>query len=208
MLTDTDSTCLQFLFISSSKSNICEKKYRDIILKAITPSKTYERFHSSHKYWEKFDAQQENLRKCLGYSEIESIDNPCFLTNTCNPKEYYELLENTHVNKKHKGIKKGSPGMNFENYASRITSLTNFDTFEKPPADYKEVSRLTVLEGEIKKKTFSKTRFSQFKDNRFYFSDGVTSLSLSHPYLKELAEFKRKMGQKIERYFWDEKKIC
>ena len=24
----------------------------------------------------KFDAQQENLRKCLGYSENESIDNP------------------------------------------------------------------------------------------------------------------------------------
>ena len=29
--------------------------------------------------------------------------------------------------------------MNFENYASRTTSLTNFDTFEKPPADYKEI---------------------------------------------------------------------
>ena len=30
VLTDTDSACLQFLFISSSESNICETKYRDI----------------------------------------------------------------------------------------------------------------------------------------------------------------------------------
>ena len=101
----------------------------------ITASKIYERFHSLYKYWEKFDARQENLRKCLGYFEIESTDNPCFLTIACNPKEYYELFENNHANKKHKGIKKGSWGMNFENYASRITSLTNFDTFEKPPVD-------------------------------------------------------------------------
>ena len=145
VLTNTDSTCLQFLFVNSSESDICEKKYCDIIFEVIAASKIYERFDSLHKYWEKFDARQGNLRKCLSYFEIESIDNPCFLTIVSNPKEYYELLENSHVNKKHKEIKKGSPGMNFENYAIRINSLTNFDTFEKPPADYKEVSRLTVF---------------------------------------------------------------
>ena len=196
MLTDTDSTCLQFLFIISSESNICEKKYRDIIFEVITASKIYERFDSLHIYWEKSDSRQENLRKCLGYFEIESIYNPCFLTIACNPKEYHKLFENRHVNKKHKGIKKGSLGMNFENYASRITSLTNFDTFGKPPADYKEVSRLTVFQGEMQKKTRIKTKFFHFNDKRFYFSDGITSLPLSHPYLEELAEFKKKMGQK------------
>ena len=40
----------------------------------------------------------------------------------CNPKEYYELVKNSYVNKKHKGIKKGSPGMNLENYAQRSVS--------------------------------------------------------------------------------------
>ena len=102
MLTDADSTYLQFLFISSSKSNICEKKYRDIILEVITASKIYERFDSPHKYWGKFDARQENLRKCLGYFEIENISNPCFLTIAYDPKKYYELFENIHVNKKQK----------------------------------------------------------------------------------------------------------
>ena len=62
VLTDTDSTCLQFLFISSFESNIYEKKYRNIIFEVMTASKL-------HKYWEKFDARQENLRKYLGYFE-------------------------------------------------------------------------------------------------------------------------------------------
>ena len=69
------------------------------------------------------------------------------------------MSENSEINKKHKGIKKGSSGMNFQNYASRIVLLTNFDYFEKPPADYKEVARLTVDQGEIQKKTLLKTKF-------------------------------------------------
>ena len=42
------------------------------------------------------------------------------------------MFENSFINKNHKGIKKGSPGMNFENYAERLVSLTNFDTITKP----------------------------------------------------------------------------
>ena len=39
--------------------------------------------------------------------------------------------------------------MNFENYANRLVSLTNFDAFEKPPADFNEVSWLTGLQSEM-----------------------------------------------------------
>lgn len=139
--------------------------------------------------------KQGDLRKCLGYFEIKSLDNPCFSTRACNPKENYEFFENSYVNKKHKRVKKvkkESPAMNFENYADRLVSLTYFDIFEKPPADYKEVSQLTGFQGKIQGKTVTKTKFSQFNDKRFYFSDGITSLPLSHPYLKELVEFKTK----------------
>lgn len=95
--------------------------------------------------------------------------------------------------------------MNFENYADRLVSLTYFDTFEKPPADYKEVSQLTGFQGKIQRKMVTKTKFSQFNDKRFYFSDGITFPPLSHLYLKELVEFKTKTRQRIERYFGDEK---
>ena len=86
-------------------------------------------------------------------------------------------------------MKNGSPGMAFENYASRIVSLNNCDTFIKPPADFKELSRLTVFEGEMQQKMVVKSKFSQFNDKRFYFSNGITSLPLPHSYLKELVEF-------------------
>ena len=65
--------------------------------------------------------------------------------------------------------------MNFENFAKSINSLTNLNIFKKPLADYMEVSRLTVLDGEMQKKTVTKTKFLQFNDKRFYFADGNTS---------------------------------
>ena len=120
----------------------------------------------------------------MGYFSIENIDNPCLLTIACNPKEYYELFENSEINKEHKETKKGSSAMNFENYAERIVSLTNFDYFKKKTAEYKEVFRLPVDHGQMQKKTSLKTRLSQFNDKRFYFSNGVT-LPLHHPLLKD-----------------------
>ena len=59
--------------------------------------------------------------------------------------------------------------MKLENYTRRITSLTNFDTFEKPPGECKEVSRLTVCHREMQKKTCIKTKTSQFNNKRFFF---------------------------------------
>ena len=35
--------------------------------------------------------------------------------------------------------------MGFENFSNRIKSLVNFDTFEKAPAEYKELSRFSVF---------------------------------------------------------------
>ena len=78
-----------------------------------------------------------------------------------NPKEYLELLKDRVLNKKHKGIKKGSSSLGFKNFAQRKKPLVNFNTFEKPPPDQKQVSRLTVVAGEMVKKTVTKSKFSQ-----------------------------------------------
>ena len=81
----------------------------------------------------------------------------------------------------------------------------NFDTFEKSPANKKEVSRLSVIQGEMVKKTVIKNKFSQLNDKRFYFPDGIVSLPFGHKNLKEIDDFKKQKGQKIEKYFWEEK---
>ena len=77
----------------------------------------------------------------LGLYEVEHIDNSCYVTLAVNPKEYFE---SNSTNKKHKGIKKGSAGMEYENYAERIKPLFNFNTYKKPKADVKDVVRISV----------------------------------------------------------------
>ena len=154
-----------------------------------------------------FGARKEGRRKKLGYYEIENIDNPCIITLAVNPKEYLEVFWDFKLDKKHKGIKKRLTGLGFENFAERIKSLINFDTFEKPPADKKEVSLFSVIQGKMVKKTVIKNKFSQFNDKRFYFADGIVSLLFGHKNLKEIDEFKEEKGQKIKKYFWEEKEV-
>ena len=95
--------------------------------------------------------------------------------------------------------------MDFENYANRILALNDCGFFEKPKAGTKQVLRLTIVDSEMQQKIVTKTKFLQFNDKRFYFSDGITSLPLSHPYLQDLNDCKEKIGQRIEKYFWQEK---
>ena len=108
------------------------------------------------------------------------------------------------INKKHKGIKKGSSGMNYENYAERIKPLYDFDTYKKPKADSKNLVRISVKRGEMTTYTIKK-KFSQLNDKRFYFPSGIISLPFGHKYLEEIDNYKNEKGQRIEKYFWKEK---
>ena len=90
------------------------------MFEVITFSKIYKRFHSSHEYCDNFGARKQQKRKKLGYFEIKHIGNPCILTITANPKEYFEMFEDKNINKEHKGIKKGSTVLGFENFSLKI----------------------------------------------------------------------------------------
>ena len=45
----------------------------------------------------------------------------------------------------------------------------------------------------------------QLNDKRFYFPNAVVSLTLGHLSLKEIDEYKKDKGRRIEKYFWTEK---
>ena len=205
ILTDTDSTALQFAIISDPSSTYPECDVRDILFEIFVKTEIYDRFDTSHPFWQKFDAQKPERQKVLGLYEVEHIDNPCYVTLAINPKEYFEYFQSTKLNKKHKGIKKGSKGMDYENYAARIAPLKDFETYEKPKNNYKEVVRFAVKKGYMVTTKISKTKFSQLKDKRFYFPDGILYIPFGHRSLKELSKYKYGKGQKIEKYFWLEK---
>ena len=80
ILTDTDSTALQFTFISDPNSDLPEDKFRDIIFEVIIATKIYKRFGTSHEFWDFFGSRKESRKKKLGYYEIENINNPCLVT--------------------------------------------------------------------------------------------------------------------------------
>ena len=63
--------------------------------------------------------------------------------------------------------------------------------------DQKEVSRLTIVVGEmVKRKTVTKSKFSQINDKRFYFTDAIVSLTFGH--LNEIEDFKQKLAKKLK----------
>ena len=83
--------------------------------------------------------------------------------------------------------------MDYEHYPKRIKSLKNFETFEQPKNEYKQVMRFAVKKGDMVTTNIVTAKFSQLNE-RFYFPNGILSLPFGHPSLKELDEFKNEKG--------------
>ena len=86
-----------------------------------------------------------------------------------NPKEYFELFKSENINKKHKGVKKGSAGTEYENYAERIKLLYDFESYQKPKADSKNVVRISVKKGEMTTHMIKKINFRNLTTKDFIF---------------------------------------
>ena len=74
-----------------------------------------------------------------------------------------------------------------------------------PKADVKNVVRISVKKGEMTMYMIQKNKFSQLNEKRFYFSNGIICLPFEHFLLDEVDNYKKEKGQRIEKYFWNEK---
>ena len=97
------------------------------------------------KFYDKFESCVKKKKKQVGLYEVESIDNPNIVTVAVNPKEYFEVFRNKKINRKHKGIKKSTQGIEFESYASRIMDLREYDN------DYGSPKKLIQKRFQLKK---------------------------------------------------------
>ena len=113
-----------FVFICDLNSCVSEDKARNIIFDVMTKSKIFDRLDLLAEFYEQFNCRNEDLRKRVGLFEIESIDKPNVITIALNPKEYYERFVDHSDNKKRKGLKKSTYGMDFDLYSNRLTDLT------------------------------------------------------------------------------------
>ena len=203
-LTDTDSTSLFFLFICSFDSELPESEARKVIFECMINSKILERLDLSDDFWKNFKVQNKKTKKEMGLYEIESINNENICTIAVNPKEYFETFKNRKINKKHKGVRRDTPGMDFERYASRIRDLRLDLDQDNVQQDKIVQKRLQVKNTEMIMTSSNKVRFAQLNDKRYYFSDGIVSLPFGHPSLNETREYKKSL-QKIHKIIEKEK---
>ena len=182
-----------FVFVCDLQSNVREDEARNVIFEVMLKSKQFDRLDLSADYYAQFNCQNQKLRKQVGLFEIENIDKPNIVTIALNPKEYYERFNDHSDNKKHKGLKKSSPGMDFDSYSVRLSDLTEYyDEFVKPASENIEKKGFQVINESVQMKSISKVQFGQLNDKRFYFCDGIVSLPYGHPFLENLRKEKHK----------------
>ena len=202
-LTDTDSTSLLFVFICNLESTLPESEARKVIFECMKQSKILDRLDVSDKYWEQFNVYNVNTKKQMGLFEIEHIDNPNVCTIAVNPKEYFEKFKNKDINKKHKGVRKGTRGMLFENYANQIKRL-RYDLDISPSVQRIKQKRFEVRNTDMKMTTVNKVKFARLNDKRYYFSDGIVSLPFGHILLEKVRQYKKQLT-KIHQQIDNEK---
>ena len=115
-LTDTDSTSLFFIFICDFESVLPESEARKVIFECMIKSKILNRLDLSDNFWKEYNVHDHSTKKQMGLFEIESIGNQNICMIAVNPKEYFEKFKNRKINKKHKGVRRDTPGMDFERY--------------------------------------------------------------------------------------------
>ena len=155
-------------------------------------SKIFERLDISHDFWKEYKVQDKSKNKVMGLFEIENIDNPNICTVAVNPKEYFEKFKNRAINKKYKGVRRDTRGMDFERYASRIKDL-RIDLKNKVEKKKVIQKRLQVKNTEMIMTSSNKVKFAQLNDKRYYFSDGIVSLPFGHPSLEEIRNYKKSL---------------
>ena len=178
ILTDTDSCSLQFLFLSNLNCRISEDEARDLVFEILI-KKLEKRLDTSHEFFEKFKCRNKATKKKVGLYEVESIDNPNMITLAINPKEYYEVFKSKEINKKHKGVKKTTPGMDFESFSSRIMDFREFQPYEKKPKAIKQ-KRFQIKYTQMRMTEIDRSQFGLLNCKRYYLTDGICSLPFGH----------------------------
>ena len=123
-MTDTDSGSLEFIVIAKDLYDCGEREKRDILLRIFLNIDIQHRLDLSREFFAQFNKRNEAVLKQVGLYEFENVEHGIICVIYVNPKEYFELYGIYYeTSKKHKDLKKGTKGMDFDNYASRILTI-------------------------------------------------------------------------------------
>ena len=105
-------------------------------------------------------------------------------------------MKSENINKKHKGLRKGALGMEFEDHAKRINSIREIETFGQLSPE----NKFSIKNNEMILQEIEKSKFAQINDKRYYFSDEIVSLPFSYPYLHETVS-KETKSKKVKCFY-------
>ena len=97
-------------------------------------------------------------------------------------------------------LREGASGMKFEDYAERINSIREIETFAQLPKEKQKQNRFTIKNNQMILEEIEKSKFAQINNKRYYFSDRILSLPFSLPFLKEIVNFKTKKQQQKKKW--------
>ena len=80
--------------------------------------------------------------------------------------------------------------MEFEDYAKRINSIIEIEIFGHLPNEKQKQNRFAIKNNQMVLEEIKKSKFAQINDKRYYFSDGIVSLPLSHPFCSKLSSLR------------------
>ena len=159
---------LYFLILFANSIVLFQKvKQKKMIFECLKKSKILNRLDRSDDFWKQFEIYDHNTKKVMGLFEIENINNQNICTIAINPKEYFEKFKDRKINKKHKGVRKDTTGMNFESYAMIINTLRESD--DKKEEKKIVQKRLQVKNTNMTMTSLNKVQFARLNDNRYYF---------------------------------------
>ena len=191
---DTDSGSLEFMIIAEACCDVGEREMGDIVIKVYLDNDIHHRLDLSGEFFEQFGKRNEAIQKQVGLYKFENIEQGIICAICINPKEYFDLYGIYYeTNKKHKGVRKGTKGMDFDNYAGRILTIDEAHDGTKRSSKKQKQTRFQSKKGNMVMVTIKKLEFAQLNDKQYILSDGISLLPYGHKHLTFVENFKKSL---------------
>ena len=194
LMIDTDSASLEFIVIAKDSCDCGEREMRDVLLRIFLENDIQRRLDLSGEFFEQFSMRNVAARKQVDFYEFKNIEHGIICAICVNPKEYFELYGILYeTNKKQKGVRKGTKGMDFDKYASRILTIEDAREGTNRFANKQKQARFQNNKGNMIMVTIEKREFGQLNDKRYALCDGISCLPYRHKDLIPIENFKKEI---------------
>ena len=123
-MADIDSGSMEFVVVAEDSCDCGKQEMRDILLRIFLENDIQHRPNLSGEFFKQFDKGNEAVHKQVSLHEFENIEHGFVCIVDVSPKEYFEFYVILYeTNKKHKGVRKWTKGMDFNNYANHILTM-------------------------------------------------------------------------------------